>query len=257
MPGSNNSNHDLKMFWFCLKSTLNDDINEQPVVQEEQSLGSNQWIQAWMTNKSTSNSVAKTWTKEIFRSMDSSPSKAELASGDINSQMIEMIAIPLHGTKFLSKRIINQGKFVGVTKRDEILNSLSKSPKVKTTREPFPHYLDCRDLHASESTERVSYHRSPLTTRESTFDEIYGCSTNDEFHLINDILVNSEHTSTIETSTDMHTERMSDRNDSLRIDVLRSEALRAYEDALSQTSPTFLPSVYRGEFYGSTFRKQL
>lgn len=242
------------MFWFCLKSTLNDDMHDQPNVQEQHSsLGSNQWIQAWMTN-SSSNAAAKTWTKEILRSMDSSPSVTGLASEGINSQMIEMIAVPLHGTKFLSKEIITLGKFVGDTKRDEILNSLSKSPKVKATREPFPHYLDCRDLYAKEPTERTDYHRSPVTTRESTFDEIYDpFGSDDEFHLINDMFLNSEHredTSTIDTSTGLHSELM-------RIDVLRSEALRAYEDALSETSPTFLPSVYRGEFYGSTFRKQL
>lgn len=245
------------MFWFCFKSTLDDDVNEQPNVQEHHSsLGSNQWIQAWMTN-SSSNAAAKNWTKEILRSMDSSPSVAGLASEGINSQMIEMIAVPLHGTKFLSKEIITLGKFVGETKRDEILNSLSKSPKVKATGEPFPHYLDCRDLYASEeSTERASYHcrSSPMTTRESTFDEIYGSFGNDEFHLINDMFLNSEHrennTSTVDTSTGMHSELM-------HLDVLQNEALRAYEDALSETSPTFLPSVYRGEFYGSTFRKQI
>lgn len=241
------------MFWFCLKSSLSDDTHDQPNVQEQQSsLSNNQWIQAWMTN-SSSNAAAKTWTKEILRSMDSSPSVAGLASEGIDSQMIEMIAVPIHGTKFLSKEIITLGKFVGETKRDEILNSLSKSPKVKVTREPFPHYLDCRDLYASEPTERTGYHSSPVTTRESTFDEIYGPFGNDEFHLINDMFLNSDHhdgTSTVDTSTGMHPELM-------HIDVLRSEALRAYEDVLSGTSPTFLPSVYRGEFYGSIFRKQL
>lgn len=197
----------------------------------------------------------------------------KMNSNKINNPKLEYVALPKHMTTTMSKEEIEQGNFIGELNKQKYHHSLKNLKPYKVNYPDVstpPHYLDVRELLPGKHTQCISKHNtatikktdeyihdnyellatSPLTTHESTFDEIYDIGS--KFEMIID---KKEINETINIEKQLQNDvPCTSTKKSLSIEIIEPNPIDLKE-LFSKTSPTFLPFAFKGEFYDNLHKR--